>query len=207
MNIVRSPSRKVLTNHQPNQIIVNSPSRTPNNDNNIDNDSPLPSTSRERLNQPQTESAPAQITDYRNYKINPYSKMPVSNEHRFVVPWCRNIDQYVLPPRLDIPVNLDHKLKENLDIHTLLKICRTIDEDHHFRRPRLTNVKYCSILFFLFMSVLFIGTGISLGMYFYLTPEPIFLYAAIVLGSLFIVCFLLRFAVLGCKKSTYRSAR
>lgn len=214
MNLVRSPSRKVV--RQPNnKLIANSPGRQipmlnlQNNRNNHSperQESPLPSTSRQHLNSKNQNQPEVQSLESKPYIINPYNKeIPESTENKFVIPWCKTIDQYVLPPRISLPENLNAGLKKRLDIHTLLTTCRALDEDHHFRRSRLNPSKnrYCSLIFLFYLVLLILGMGLFLGMYFYLSKEALFFYSAIAIGGIFSLSILFRFAVLSYQRKNY----
>lgn len=173
-------------------------------------ESPLPSTSRQHLNSKNQNQPEVQSLESKPYIINPYNKeIPESTENKFVIPWCKTIDQYVLPPRISLPENLNAGLKKRLDIHTLLTTCRALDEDHHFRRSRLnpSKNKYCSLIFLFYLVLLILGMGLFLGMYIYLSKEALFFYSAIAIGGIFSLSILFRFAVLSYQRKNYMRQR
>lgn len=170
-------------------------------------DEVLPSTSRNLITQEQLPNP----TDYSAYRIHPYDPkyIPKSQPHSLIIPWCKKLGQYVLPPKLPMPTNLDPHLQQNTDIHSLLLVCRSLDEDVVLRNARLPpqNSRYCSILFAMVMSVIFLAGAGALGMYLFLTKDNLFLYSAIGCGGLFLLGLILRFPILSCKKSSYKTYR
>ena len=76
---------------------------------------------------------------YSENRIDPYNprKIPKSDPHSLIVPWCKKLDQYALPPQLNIPDDLTPHLRQNVDVDTLLYVCRTLDKDLELRKARL----------------------------------------------------------------------